>query len=285
MCGLLASSFAQPPRGRGPGRAGPPNPLLRVFDTDRDGQLSAKEIESAADSLKQLDTSEDGSLSEDELQRAVPLVRRPFGPSPRRGQPEGSESDLEKDPLAKDEHEQKVLATLQEMWQGDRYLNVSPSDGRLLRMLAESTGAKRVVEIGTSTGESALWLALALRRNGGHLWTHEIDPGRAEAARRNFQKAGVGDTVTVIEGDAHETVRQHKPPIDILFLDADKEGYIDYLDKLLPHIRPGGLVIAHNMNTRQADPRYVKAITENPELETLILLKEGTGVGVTLKKR
>ena len=50
-------------------------------------------------------------------------------------------------------------------------------------------------------------------------------------------------------------------------------------------LRPGGLVIAHNMNTRQADPDYVKAITENPDLETLILLKEGTGVGVTLKKR
>ena len=86
-------------------------------------------------------------------------------------------------------------------------------------------------------------------------------------------------------GDAHETVKQHKDPIDVLFLDADKEGYIDYLDKLLPLVRPGGLVIAHNMNTRQADPNFLKAITENPELETMILLKEGMGVGVSLKKR
>ena len=76
-----------------------------------------------------------------------------------------------------------------------------------------------------------------------------------------------------------------KESIDILFLDADKEGYIDYLNKLMRLVRPGGLVIAHNMNTRQADAGFVKAITENPELETLILLKEGTGVGVTLKKR
>ncbi|UCE48232.1 MAG: hypothetical protein JSW47_21860, partial [Phycisphaerales bacterium] len=74
-------------------------------------------------------------------------------------------------------------------------------------------------------------------------------------------------------------------PIDILFLDADKEGYVDYLNKLLPLIRPGGLIIAHNMNTRQADPRYVEAITTNSELETLLLLREGTGVSVTLKKR
>ena len=76
-----------------------------------------------------------------------------------------------------------------------------------------------------------------------------------------------------------------KGPIDILFLDADKEGYIDYLNKLLPLIRPGGLVVAHNMSPRQADPKYVKAITANPALETLILHKEGAGVGVTLKKR
>ena len=86
-------------------------------------------------------------------------------------------------------------------------------------------------------------------------------------------------------GDAHETVKQHKDPIDVLFLDADKEGYLDYLEKLLPLVRPGGLVIAHNMNARQADPDYFKAVTTNPDLETLILLREGMGVGVTMKKR
>jgi caffeoyl-CoA O-methyltransferase len=71
----------------------------------------------------------------------------------------------------------------------------------------------------------------------------------------------------------------------VLFLDADKEGYIDYLEKLLPLVRPGGLIIAHNMNARMADPNYVKAVTTNPDLETLILLKEGAGIGVTMKKR
>ena len=162
---------------------------------------------------------------------------------------------------------------------------MSATDGRLLRMLAESIGAKNIVEIGTSTGESGIWFALALRSTGGHLFTHEIDAGRAKTAQENFQKAGVQDLVTIIVGDAHETVKQHKDPIDILFLDADKEGYLDYLEKLLPLVRPGGLIIAHNMNTRQADPNYVKAMTTNPELETLILLREGTGVGVTMKKR
>jgi len=68
-------------------------------------------------------------------------------------------------------------------------------------------------------------------------------------------------------------------------LDADKEGYIDYLEKLLPLVRPGGLVLAHNMNPRQADARYVKAITTNADLETIFLHMDRAGVGVTLKKR
>ena len=80
---------------------------------------------------------------------------------------------------------------------------------------------------------------LALRTTGGHLFTHEIDPERAKIAQENFKKAGVDDLITIVVGDAHETVKQHKEPIDILFLDADKEGYIDYLDKLVPLIRPG----------------------------------------------
>ena len=91
--------------------------------------------------------------------------------------------------------------------------------------------------------------------------------------------------VTLVMGDAHEQVKRLKEPIDILFLDADKQGYLDYLTKLLPLVEPGGLVIAHNVTARQADPRYVKAITSNPELETLFLNLESSGIGVTMKKR
>jgi caffeoyl-CoA O-methyltransferase len=287
------SSWAQPPgdspRGPAQRQDRPFNPLLQFFDADADGSLSEDEISAAGAKLKELDTSKDGSLSRRELRRSLAS-----GDQPRAGGRGSSgpsrpvartSSDLEKETLAQDDAEKRILATLEEMFQGERFRNVSPSDGRLLRLLAESMGAKRVVEIGTSTGESAVWLALALDSTGGKLVTHELDPDRAEIARRNFVKAGVEDIVTVIEGDAHETVQQHKEPIDILFLDADKQGYIDYLNKLLPLVRPGGLVIAHNMNQRQADPRFLKAITENPALETMILLKEGTGVGVTLKKR
>ena len=161
-------------------------------------------------------------------------------------------------------------------------MNVPTLDGRLLRLLTESIGAKHVVEVGTSNGYSGIWLALALQKTGGKLTTHEIDANRASQARENFKKAGVDGIITLVEGDAHENVKKIKEPIDLLFLDADKEGYVDYLNKLLPLVRPGGLIVGHNINQGQADPRYIEAITENPALESLLLHGQ---VSVTLKKR
>jgi caffeoyl-CoA O-methyltransferase len=206
------------------------------------------------------------------------------GPSPR-GLETASDEDLNKPPLPRDDGEKRILDALDAARQGRRYANVSTADGRLLRQLTEAVGAKRVVELGTSTGESGLWFALALRKTGGHLYTHDLDPERMEVARANFRKAGVEDLITLIEGDAHETVKQHKEPIDVVFIDADKPGYPDYLQKLLPLVRPGGLILAHNMRRPAPDPRYIEAITTNPDLDTSFLLMDGAGVGVTLKKR
>lgn len=163
-------------------------------------------------------------------------------------------------------------------------LNVPDLDGRMLRVLAEATGARTVVEIGTSNGISAIWFCLALRKSGGKVVTHEIDPQTARLARENFAAAGVADLVTVVEGDAHETVAKLTGPVDLVFIDADKEGYADYLKKLLPLVRPGGLVLAHNISPRMANPEYVKAITTNPDLET-VFYQQGGGLSVTLKKR
>ncbi len=164
-------------------------------------------------------------------------------------------------------------------------LSVPVNDGRLLRILAESIGAKQVVELGTSIGYSGLWFCLALESTDGRLTTFEIDEGRAATARANFKRAGVEDRVKLVLGDAHEKVVSVEGPVDLVFLDADKEGYLDYLEKLLPKLRPGGLVVAHNMSGGQADPRYVKAITTNPELETVFVSAGASGIGVTMKKR
>ena len=201
--------------------------------------------------------------------------------------PQGGGQGIETQPaMGKTNLEKKVLAVLSDMDRNQRRgnMNVPEIDGRLLRLLAETTGARHVVEIGTSNGYSGLWQCLALKATGGKLTTFEIDQRRAALARQNFERAGVEDIVTLVFGDAHEKVGDLDGPIDIIFLDADKEGYIDYLNKLLPKLRPGGLVIAHNINPRQADPKYLEAIQTNPDLETLILNYSG-GVSLTLKKR
>jgi predicted O-methyltransferase YrrM len=195
---------------------------------------------------------------------------------------------IESSLIVKNDEEGRILAVLEDMAenQGRGMYNVPPEDGRLLRLLAETTDAKHVVEIGTSNGYSGIWFCLALRATGGRLTTYEIDAGRAALARENFRRAGVDPLVTLVEGDAHEEVTKLQGPIDILFLDADKDGYIDYLDKLLPLLRPGGLVLAHNMSPTMADPKYIEAITSTPGLETIFLNKSFFGgVGVTLKKR
>ncbi len=185
------------------------------------------------------------------------------------------------------DHEKAVLAVLNDMDRNQRRgsMSVPMEDGRILRLLAESTGATNVVEIGTSIGYSGIWFCLALEKTGGKLTTFEIDKDRADRARENFKRAGMDKLVTIMLGDAHDEVKKLKAPIDILFLDADKGGYLDYLEKLLPLLRRGGLVVAHNMTRYQADPRYVKAITTNPELETLFLNLQSSGIGVSMKKR
>ncbi len=191
--------------------------------------------------------------------------------------------------LAKDAKEKKILDVLKDLNETQRRgnMNVPWIDGQLLRLLTEAKGAKHVVEIGTSNGFSGIWFCLALQKTDGKLTTFDISKERLALARENFKRAGVTDMITIVEGDAHENVKKLKEPIDVLFLDADKAGYVDYLEKLLPLVKPGGLIIAHNMTPRMADPKYVKAVTTNPNLETRFLHMNGVGggVGVTVKKR
>jgi predicted O-methyltransferase YrrM len=185
-------------------------------------------------------------------------------------------------PLAKNDAEKRILAVLDGIVRSHHtYLSVPMLDGRALRVLTEAAGAKNVVEIGTSTGYSGLWFCLALQATGGHLTTFELDHQRASMARGHFHEAGVDGMVTIVEGDAHQNAAKLKGPVDVAFIDADKDGYIDYLHKVAPLVRPGGLILAHNV---EMVPEYVKTVTTSAELETVFYM-EGGGLAVTLKKR
>lgn len=191
-------------------------------------------------------------------------------------------------PQAKSEEEKRILDVLLDLDRNPRrgMMNVPMEDGRMLRLLVENSGAKHVVEIGTSNGFSGLWICMGLKATGGKLTTHEIDAGRAALARENFRKAGVESIVTLVEGDAHKEVGKLEGPIDVVFLDADKEGYVDYLKQLLPKVRPGGLLLAHNVTSHGRDLKeYLEAVTTDPALETLYVNRHMAGMSVTLKKR
>ncbi len=202
----------------------------------------------------------------------------------RRGGPIGDRNpgdvELEKGPLAADDFEKNALAVLEDIAANQRFRNVPQHDGRLLRIMTQAMDAKHVVELGTSTGYSGIWFGLALKETGGKLTSYEIDAERADVARSNFKRAGLDSIITLVEGDAHQEVGKLEGRIDLIFLDADKEGYVDYLNQLLPKLRQGGVILAHNINPRMADPAFMKAITTDASLETVVR----GGMSITLKK-
>jgi predicted O-methyltransferase YrrM len=123
---------------------------------------------------------------------------------------------------------------------------VSPAQGKLLMLLAQSVGARRILEIGTLGGYSTIWLARGLA-DGGRLITLEADPKHAEVARRNIARAGLSDTVEVRLGRAIETLPGLDGPFDLIFIDADKPSYPEYLSWAVKLSRAGSLILADNV--------------------------------------
>lgn len=128
-------------------------------------------------------------------------------------------------------------------------IQVSPNEGVLLGLLAQIAGARRVLEIGTLGGYSAIHLARALPEDG-LLLSLEIDERHAEVARNNVERAGLGAWVEVRVGDARELlanlVENGEGPFDLVFIDADKEGYPEYLEWAMRLSRPGTLILGDN---------------------------------------
>jgi predicted O-methyltransferase YrrM len=165
-------------------------------------------------------------------------------------------------------------------------LAVSEEDGRFLRLMVASSGAKSALEIGAASGYSAIWIGLGLRETGGKLTTIEYDAPRAREAKANIERAGLADIVTVLSGDAFKEIPKLQGPLDFVFLDAWKRDYKKFLDLVYPRLAPGGLFLAHNVvNKRDEMPDFLAAIERNPDLFTTIVAPSGEGVSVSWKKR
>lgn len=154
------------------------------------------------------------------------------------------------------------------------YLPVSREAGKLLYLCARSLAAKRVVEFGASFGISTVYLAAAVRDNGGgQVFTTEIVADKCRAAERNLASAGLSDIATVLEGDARDTLRDIEGPIDLVFLDGWKDLYVPVLDILVPKLRHGALILADNINFRDARD-YVERVRTDPQFASATLFSD-----------
>jgi caffeoyl-CoA O-methyltransferase len=165
-------------------------------------------------------------------------------------------------------------------------LAVSEEDGRFLRLLVASTRAKRVLEIGGASGYSAIWMAQAVRANGGHLVTIEYDPARARQLQENIRRAGFTDVVTVVAGDAFAQIPKLTGTFDFVFLDAWKKDYQRFFELVFPRLDRGGLFLAHNVVNKASEMGdFLKTITANPAVWTSIVTPSGEGISISYKRQ
>ena len=165
-------------------------------------------------------------------------------------------------------------------------LAVSEEDGRFLRILIASTGARRVLEIGAASGYSAIWMGLGLRETKGQLVTIEYDAVRAREAAENVRRAGLQDVVQVISGDAFKEIPKLPGQFDMVFLDAWKPDYKKFFDIVFPRVTPGGLFLAHNVINKKNEMRdFLGAIASHPQAFNTTVSPGHEGISITYKKR
>jgi predicted O-methyltransferase YrrM len=147
---------------------------------------------------------------------------------------------------------------------------VGPVVGELLYILAGATRAQNILEVGTATGYSAIYLARASEPVNGRVVTLEHDSSRASRARQNFQKAGLGDRVDVRVADALQTLNRLDDEFDMIFIDIEKKDYIKALPDCHSLLRKGGLLVADNVGFKDAD-EFNHAIADHPAWRSVSL--------------
>ena len=163
--------------------------------------------------------------------------------------------------------------------------NIPYADGKVLYDLILKNKYTKAMDIGTSTGLSAIWMAWALSKTGGKLITIEIDEGRHKQALVNFKEAGLSEHIDARLADAHELVEKLEGPFDFVFSDADKDWYTNYFKSLAPKLEVGGCFTAHNArNTGISGVReYLDYVTNLPNFKTTIDKTSSAGISISYK--
>ncbi|MFJ2115681.1 MULTISPECIES: O-methyltransferase [unclassified Streptomyces] len=190
-----------------------------------------------------------------------------------------------------------LAAETEKLFPDDNFMQIGPEQGGLMTLLAQITGAVRIVEVGSFTGYSAICLARGLRP-GGTLLACDISEEWTTVAQRYWKRAGLSDTITLKLGPALDTLRALpvEPQFDIAFIDAEKEDYVDYWEELVPRMRPGGLLLGDNTllhgkivdpSDNAADTQGIRAynarVLEDDRVEQ-VLIPIGDGLNLARKK-
>jgi predicted O-methyltransferase YrrM len=163
--------------------------------------------------------------------------------------------------------------------------NIPYSDGKILHDLVLENKYRKALEIGTSTGLSAIWIAWALSKTGGKLVTIEIDEGRYNKAIANFEEAGLSEYIDARLADAHVLVEELKGPFDFVFSDADKDWYTNYFKALAPKLDIGGCFTAHNARITRMDGirEFIDYLKSRPNFKTTIDTTSRAGISISYK--
>lgn len=166
-----------------------------------------------------------------------------------------------------------------------KYYNLHPDAAAFLRLLAHMVRARNILEIGTANGYSAIVLGSAVRERGGKVTTIERNGGLVKEARHNITEAGLADIVTVIPGSAFKVLKDVHGPYDFAFLDATKQEYAGYWERVKPLLAPRALLVADNLLSHESElVEFRAAVAEDERLDALIL-PIGTGLLVGVAER
>ena len=164
-----------------------------------------------------------------------------------------------------------------------RTRNIDRETGRWLNLLLRSVAAREIIEIGSSNGVSTFWLAAAVRERGGRVTGTEILPARAAEANRNLAVAGLDKVARVLAGDARQTLASVPGPFDAVFIDAEKDDYVDHLRAVIDRVRPGGIILADNVVSHDCTA-YQAELRGRDDVET-VTIPIARGIEFTLKTR
>jgi predicted O-methyltransferase YrrM len=184
------------------------------------------------------------------------------------------------------ELDSRVEAFLESHRSSWRDMNVPMLDGKLLHDIIVKHKYRSALDIGTSTGRSAIWMAWALSKTGGKLITIEIDERRYKTALKNFEEAGLSQFIDARLADAHDLVKTLEGPFDFVFSDADKDWYTNYFKELAPKLKVGGCFTAHNISMAEWSSgirEFIDYVLSRPDFQTTIDNSSRAGVSISYK--